>query len=227
MDGKISSSIMCSSFRKLEEELRLLEELRIEYIHVDIMDGHFVPNFTLGPDFVRAVRSMTSLPMDIHLMVENPESWIGPFKPREGDIVTIHQEATVHLQRALSMIRDTGARAGVALNPATPLCTIEHVLDDVDLVLIMTVNPGYAGQKLVPATLKKITETCVLARNSGRNAEIEVDGNVSFENAEKMRRAGADIFVAGTSSLYHRELGIGEAAARLRKAISVPKEIHC
>lgn len=219
MKKKLSPSIMCANFGNLERDIRLLEKVGAEYLHFDIMDGHFVPNFTMGPDLMASVREMTDIPFDIHLMIERPEDYIHIFDPRPGDLVCVHQEATVHLQRALQRIKDTGAKAAVAINPATPICMIKHVLPDVEMVLIMTVNPGYAGQKLVPATLEKITELRELIREKGLSIEIEVDGNVSFENAAKMSQAGADIFVAGSSSIFDRKLGIEEAAVRLREAI--------
>lgn len=220
MKGKISPSIMCADFGNLERDIRVMEKLGVEYLHMDIMDGHFVPNFTMGPDMLNAIRRLTDIPLDIHLMIEKPENYIDIFKPRPGDIVCVHQESTVHLQRVLSKIRDTGAKTGVAVNPATPLVMIKHVLSDVDMVLIMTVNPGYAGQKLVPATLEKIKELNDLRIKHNLPIEIEVDGNVSFENARLMRLAGADIFVAGTSSMFDRNMGMEAAGERLREAIS-------
>jgi ribulose-phosphate 3-epimerase len=221
MPGKISPSIMCADFRHLEDNIKLLEKAGVEYLHFDIMDGDFVPNFTLGPDLMRAVREVTTIPFDIHLMVRRPENHIGTFEPRPGDLVSVHQESTVHLQRTLQKIRDYGASPAVALNPATPIYCIEDVLDDIEAVLIMTVNPGFAGQKLVPATLRKISNMRSFLDERGYNAvEIEVDGNVSFENAVKMRQAGADIFVAGTSSLFIRDMDILSAAENLRKCIA-------
>ncbi len=218
MAGKIAASLMCVDFSDIRGSVKELEEANIEYLHIDIMDGQFVPNFTLGPDFVRNVRRMSDIPCDIHLMVCEPERHIGIFAPREGDIISVHAEATNHLQRTLQYIKDTGATAAVALNPATPIDALRYVLDDIGAVLVMTVNPGYAGQKLVPATLDKITE--VRRMLDGRDVLIEVDGNVSYENARKMRAAGADIFVAGTSSLFIEGRDISECAAELREAIS-------
>jgi ribulose-phosphate 3-epimerase len=220
MKAKISPSLMCIDFKHMEREIRLLEKVGVDYMHMDIMDGHFVPNFTMGPDILKAVREMTDIPIDIHLMIEKPENYIDIFDPQPKDIVCVHQESTVHLQRVLQRIRDMGARPGVAINPATPLCMISHVLRDVEMVLIMTVNPGYAGQKLVPATLDKIREMREIIDTHHLNIEIEVDGNVSFENARKMRQAGADIFVAGSSSLFNRQLGIEAAGIKLKEAIS-------
>lgn len=221
MPGKISPSIMCADFKHLEENIKILEQIGVEYLHFDIMDGSFVPNFTLGPDLMRAVREITNLPFDIHLMVKHPENHIALFDIKPGDLVSVHQESTIHLQRTLQKIKDYGAKAAVALNPATPIYSIEDVLDDIDVVLIMTVNPGFAGQKLVPATIRKIANMKkYLVGNGYGHIEIEVDGNVSYENARKMREAGADIFVAGTSSLFIKGVSIPESAEELRKSIA-------
>lgn len=221
MGGKISPSIMCADFTHLEENIKLLEKAEVEYLHFDIMDGSFVPNFTLGPDLMKSVREITCIPFDIHLMVQHPENHIALFGIRPGDLVSVHQESTVHLQRTLQKIKDLGAKAAVALNPATPIYSIEDVLDDIDVVLIMTVNPGFAGQKLVPATLKKISHMRkYLNENGYGHIEIEVDGNVSYENAKKMREAGADIFVAGTSSLFIKGAELLDSANELRRCIA-------
>lgn len=217
--SKLSPSIMCVDYTHFVEEIKMLEKVGADYIHFDVMDGHFVPNFTLGPDLMKSIRKVTTLPMDIHLMVEKPENYIDLFEPHEGDLVCVHQESTVHLQRVIKQIKDTGAKAGVAINPATPLAMIEQVLCDVDVVLIMTVNPGYAGQKLVPSTLDKIKELKAIILENNYDIEIEVDGNVSFENAIKMKANGADIFVAGTSSIFNKELGMEEAARRFNEII--------
>ena len=220
MNGKISASVMCADLCRLEKDIKILESSGVEFLHFDIMDGDFVPNYTLGNDIIRAVRSVTKMPFDIHLMINRPEDKIGWFDLREGDFVSIHYEATNHVQRTLQRIKDAGAKAALALNPATPLDCVKYILPDVDMILLMTVNPGYAGQKLVLATLEKIKELKQLLNHAGfSNIEIEVDGNVSFENAKQMRIAGADIFVAGSSSLFNKGSSLEESCTLLRKSI--------
>lgn len=215
----VSPSMMCADALNLGADAVALEKAGVQYFHYDVMDGDFVPNFMLGPDVIKAVRKVSKVPADIHLMVKNPERHLHLFDLRAGDVVSVHQESTIHLQRTLAAIRQTGAQAAVALNPATPLCTIEDVLPDIDMVLLMTVNPGFAGQKLVPQTLAKITRLRKILDESGYpHVRIEVDGNVSFENAVRMRAAGADLFVAGTSAVF-REGGIEANMAKLLDCI--------
>ncbi len=200
---KIAPSMMCADYRSFGALLETFEKQNIEYLHIDVMDGVFVKNFTLGTDFCRRLRDMTSTPLDIHLMITEPEWKIDWFAPRPGEYVSVHVEATEHLQRALAKIKDYGAKPMAALNPATPLSVLDYVLDDIDAVLLMTVNPGFAGQKLIPQTLQKITDCRKYLDERGyTNVEIEVDGNVSFVNAEKMAKAGANIYVAGSSSVF-------------------------
>jgi ribulose-phosphate 3-epimerase len=218
--GKIAPSIMCANFANLGRDIQELEAAGVEYLHFDIMDGSFVPNYTMGPDIMRALRKITDIPFDVHLMIDKPQDKLSYFEFQKGDLVSVHQEATVHLQRTLMKIRETGAGAAVALNPATPLSVIEDVLDDINAVLIMTVNPGYAGQKLVPSTLGKISRLRAMLDASGHSdVEIEVDGNVSFENAVRMRDAGASIYVAGTSSIFIKNMSIPDASKKLRGCI--------
>ena len=200
---KISPSLMCADFLHLGDELKTLSDCVIEYLHIDIMDGVFVQNYTLGTDFVRKLHECCDIPLDIHLMITEPHLKLDWFDLRPGDYVGFHVEAEPHVQRTLAAIRDRGAKPMLVLNPGTPLSALDEVLPDLDGVLLMTVNPGFAGQKLIPGTLDKITRLRRMLDERGyENVEIEVDGNVSFENAAKMSRAGANIFVAGTSSIY-------------------------
>lgn len=221
LQAKLSPSMMCVDFEHLKETVEEFERSGIEYLHVDIMDGEFVPNFTLGVDFCQKLRRMTSIPLDVHLMINRPEDKLDWFTPQAGEYFAVHYESTAHLQRALAKIRSYGAKPMVVLNPATPITVLEDVLDDLDGVLLMTVNPGFAGQKLVPATLKKISKLRKYLDERGyENIDIEVDGNVSFENAVKMRAEGANIFVGGSSSIFYKEDSIANNIATVRKNLA-------
>ncbi len=219
MKKKISPSVMCADFFDLKNCIRQFEESKIDMLHVDIMDGSFVPNYTLGTDFVKILKANTAIPLDIHLMVENPESKLDWFQLSPDDYVAVHCESTPHIHKAVAAVKNKGCRALAALNPGTPICALDNITDDIDGVLVMTVDPGFAGQKLVPATLGKITRLRrMLDENGYDNVRIEVDGNVSFENAVKMRAAGADLFVAGTSAVF-REGGIEANMKKLLECI--------
>lgn len=220
MKGKIAPSMMCVDAFRLEQTLKIFEEKEIEYLHIDVMDGTFVPNFMLGTDYCKMLKKKTDLPLDIHLMINNPEYKAEWFPIGEGDMVSIHAESTLHLQRALALVKKLGAHPAVALNPATPLENLQYVLDDIDAVLLMTVNPGYAGQALIPQTLKKISDTrSFLDRAGYGHVEIEVDGNVSFDNARLMSKAGANIYVAGSSSVFRKDLTLEQGIDELRRVI--------
>lgn len=217
---QISPSLMCADFLNLGDELKKLEQGGIEYLHIDIMDGVFVQNYTLGTDFIKKLHKATSIPLDIHLMITDPETKLDWFEICEGDYVAVHYEACTHLQAVLQTIKRKGGKTMLSLNPGTPLCVLEEVLPDLDAVLIMTVNPGFAGQKLIPQTLDKIRRCREMLDAKGySHVEIECDGNVSFENARKMSDAGANIFVAGTSSLYAKEGTLEDNIAKMREAI--------
>lgn len=220
LPGRISASIMCGDFLHMEECLSQLECAGIEMLHLDIMDGRFVPNITLGTCVIDQIRRKTKIPFDYHLMIERPEEKLGYFDIRPGDYVSVHCESTCHLQRILQRIKAMGAHPGAALNPATPMTFAYEVLEDVDYILIMTVNPGFSGQKMIPHTLKKIREAeQYLSDNGYPETEIQVDGNVDFANARKMREAGAGIFVAGSSGLFVKGMEFQESAELLRRCI--------
>lgn len=219
----IAPSMMCGDLLHLAQTVRQCEESGVEFLHIDIMDGQFVPNFTLGTDVCRALKAATAIPLDIHLMVEKPEeklSWFG-FGP--GDLVSVHYESTPHICRVLQRIRDRGARPAVALNPGTPVGVLENLLPLIDAVLVMTVNPGFSGQSLIPGAVEKVARVRRFLQEAGYpDILIEVDGNVSFENARKMARAGADIFVAGTSSIFSPHFSLTQGVDRLRRATQDP-----
>lgn len=213
----LSASLACADWLHLERDLRALEQAGVDWLHIDVMDGLFVPNFALNLDIMRAARRVCALPLDVHLMIERPERYLEHFAEAGAALLVVHQEATPHLQRALAQARALGCKAGVALNPATPLQTLDYVWEDLDLLLVMTVNPGFYGQRLVPATLRKITEARDLLAARGLAVDIQVDGNVSLENAAAMVRAGANVLVGGTSSLFRRDLTLAESTASLRR----------
>ena len=204
---------MCADILNLGSALKELEAAGIGYIHCDLMDNHFVPNLMLPPEMLSKLHDATDIPFDYHLMTEKPETVIPMLKLKSGDMVAIHYESTVHLQRIISMIKSAGAFAAVAINPATPIEMLSEILPELDAVLIMTVNPGFAGQKLCPGALDKIARIKEMLRARGLNdVIIMVDGNCSFENIPKMRAAGADVFVVGTSSVFNGKTSIKDAA---------------
>lgn len=199
---EIAPSILAANFAKLGEDVRVVEEAGADIIHVDIMDGHFVPNISLGIPVLASLRKATRLPLDVHLMIEQPELYIEDFIRAGGNRILVHQEATVHLDRALAMIRELGAEAGAAINPATPVTMLSEVLDKVDTVLVMTVNPGFGGQKFISNTYEKIRQLNQMRARYNASFRIEVDGGVDLENTAELARAGANTFVAGTS-IFH------------------------
>jgi ribulose-phosphate 3-epimerase len=196
---KISPSILSADFSRLGDEIRAIEQGGADYVHIDVMDGHFVPNITIGPLVVDAVRRVTTLPLDVHLMIENPDRYIPDFVKAGADIVTVHQEAVPHLHRTVQLIRGLGKKAGVSINPATPVSSLEVILEEVDLVLVMSVNPGFGGQGFIPACLTKIEALRREIDRRGLSVELEVDGGVKTDNIGLIAGAGADVFVAGSA----------------------------
>ena len=197
-DKKIAPSILSADFSRLGEEIRKVEDAGADWIHVDVMDGAFVPNITVGPFILEAVRKVTALPLDVHLMIERPEQYISEFADAGADIITVHFEACTHLHRTIQAIKEKGKKAGVSVNPATPLVSIKYVLGDIDLLLIMSVNPGFGGQRFIPSALEKIKKARQMIDKIGADVSIEVDGGVKLENIGEVASAGADIFVSGS-----------------------------
>jgi len=196
---KISPSILSADFTRLGEEIKAVEEAGADYIHIDVMDGQFVPNITIGPLLVEAARRATELPLDVHLMIERPERFIEDFAKAGSDIITIHAEATPHLHRCVQAIKECGLSAGVSINPSTPASAIEPLADYLDLVLVMSVNPGFGGQRFIGSALSKIRQVRAILDNANSAAELEVDGGIKVGNIAEAAKAGADVFVAGSA----------------------------
>ena len=211
---KIAPSILSADFSRLAEEISAVEKAGADWIHIDVMDGHFVPNITIGPSVVSSLRKVTKLPFDVHLMIENPERYVETFARAGSDFITVHVEACHHLHRIVTLIRETGARAGVSLNPATPLALIEHILPDIDLLLVMSVNPGFGGQSFIGSVLPKIRRAGELVKAIAPNVLLEVDGGVTLNNARSVAEAGAEVLVAGAAVFGSSDYGKTLAAMR-------------
>ncbi len=214
---KIAPSILSADFTRLGEEIKAVEKAGADYIHIDVMDGHFVPNITVGPMIVAAARQATDLPLDVHLMIEDPDMYIDDFVKAGSDLITVHVETVTHLHRLLGVIRDAGVKAGVALNPATPLSSIEYVLKNLDMVVLMTVNPGFAAQSFIPEVLPKIRELKEIIAQKGIEVDIEVDGGINVKNIAQAAQAGANVFVAGSAIFGSRDYA--ETISVMRKNI--------
>jgi ribulose-phosphate 3-epimerase len=197
---RIAPSVLAADFARLGDEIRALDTAGADYIHIDVMDGHFVPNLTIGPDVVKALRPHTKLPFDVHLMIAPADPLIPRFADAGADILSVHPEAGPHLHRTLQLIKSLGKKAGVVLNPATPVCAVEPVVDDVDLILVMTVNPGFGGQAFLEGPLEKIRALRKLIDRTGRPIDLEVDGGINEATAAFAVKAGADVLVAGTAT---------------------------
>jgi len=214
---KLAPSILSADFARLGEQIQEVESAGADYIHVDVMDGHFVPNMTIGPLVVAAIRPHTRLPLDVHLMIESPEKYVGAFADAGADIITVHQEACLHLHRVVQQIKQLDKKVGIALNPATPVGTLAEILPYVDLVLVMTVNPGFGGQSFIETMPRKIAALRALidARELGSQIEIQVDGGINVDTAPRVVAAGARVLVAG-SAIFNNQASIADAIQRLR-----------
>ena len=212
----VAPSILSANFVCLKEEIQSVVKAGADWIHIDVMDGHFVPNITIGVPVVRSIRPITNAPLDVHLMIENPGQYVEAFAKAGADIITVHAEACTHLHRVVAQIKDAGARAGVSLNPATSLDALTYVLEDLDLILIMSVNPGFGGQSFIPTTLPKLSSLAKLQKERGTSVLVEVDGGVKPNNAAVVRQAGADALVAGSAIFkapsYQEVIGVLSAA---------------
>ncbi len=221
MKKLLSASLMCADLINLGESIKKLEEAEIDYLHIDIMDGSFVPNITLGFDLINSIKSVTDIPLDIHMMVNHPSDFIDRMKLGKDDIVCVHYESDVHIHRTLTQIRALGCKAGIAINPQTPPESIEFLADSIDMALVMTVNPGFAGQKIFAGADRKTARMRKLLDEWGHaDIPIEVDGNISPENGRMLCKNGADIFVLGTSSLFMKDKTIKQAAEDFRRMLT-------
>ena len=214
---KLAPSILSADFANLQRDIKLVEKGGAEYIHIDVMDGHFVPNITFGPNVVSAVRPTTKLTLDCHLMIENPENYVADFAKAGADIISVHVESTPHIHRTIQLINDSGVKSGVVINPGTPVATIEPLLSEVDLILVMTVNPGFGGQSFIHQSLEKIRQLKALKDKNNYKYEIEVDGGINHETIKLCHEAGATVFVAG-SYIYSADKPL-ERMKQLREAV--------
>ncbi len=213
MNKLLSPSLMCADLLSLEPAIKELESINVDYLHIDIMDGSFVPNITLGFDLINAIKKATRIPLDIHMMVYDPSKFIERMNLDENDIVCVHYESDIHIHRTLELIKNKGCKAGLAINPGTPVESVKNLMDYVDMLLVMTVSPGFAGQKIFKGADKKVIEARKLLTEWGYgDTLIEVDGNISLENGKRMYECGADIFVLGTSSLFLKDKTLEQAA---------------
>jgi ribulose-phosphate 3-epimerase len=197
---KIAPSILSADFARLAEEIRALEAAKADYIHVDVMDGHFVPNITIGAGVVKALRPHTTLPLDVHLMIQPVDGFIKDFADAGADIITVHAEATPHVHRTLQLIKSFGKKAGISLNPATPISVLDYLWEEVDLILVMSVNPGFGGQSFIPSQLEKIAAIRAALDKRGLSPDLQVDGGITRHNAARVINAGATVLVAGTAT---------------------------
>ncbi len=215
---KIAPSILSADFNQLGAEVKKIDEGGGDWVHIDIMDGHFVPNLTIGPPIVKALRKNTELPFDVHLMINDPDNYIEQFISAGANNIAVHPESCIHLHRTLNLIKDNNVKAGVALNPSTPLSSIEHVLEDLDLIVIMTVNPGFPAQKFIESILPKIKLTYQMIQEKGLNIDLEVDGGINVNNISKATEAGANVLVAGNAVFNGPGATVAENIKLLKEA---------
>jgi len=221
MINKISASLMCADPFDIKNTIRVLETNNVDYLHIDIMDAKFVPNLGLGSDYIKALRKHTNIPFDYHIMVKDPDAIINLLDIRENDLVSVHYESSFQIQRTLENVRKHNCKVMIALNPATPLCFLEELIYYIDGINLLMVNPGFAGQQMVENCLKKASKVGrIIKKFDRKNIIFEVDGNISFENAKKLKHIGANLFVAGTSSIFQKNTNINDAVIELRKCIN-------
>jgi len=216
---KLAPSILSADFARLGEQVAEATKAGADYIHVDVMDGHFVPNITIGAPVVASLRSWTDLPLDVHLMIEHPEQYISDLVNSGANIITVHVEACPHLHRIIQSIKEAQVKTGVALNPATPLSSVEEIISHVDLILLMSVNPGFGGQVFIPETLEKVARLRRMLDDKDLNAELEVDGGITIDNAPNLVKAGASVLAIG-NSVFKAKVGINQALQNIREAVS-------
>lgn len=216
----LTASLVCANMLELKEDIKCLEEGGIDWIHFDVMDGQFVPRLGLHPEILQHVKSVTNLPVDVHLMINNPENFLDLFAKSGADVITVHAESTPHLHRVVKLIKNLGKKVGIALNPATPLSVLDYILDDIDLVCLMAINPGILGHKLIPQTMQKIRDLKLKLKDFP-HIHVEIDGGVTFESAPEMLKAGADVLVCGSSTIFKSSERVDKKVKELKRVLDL------